>query len=114
MTDKQIKNKYRKLVTLDVDVRVGDGWDNIVDSALTTIATYCMTKPALNCKVNTIKEKFGALRIYHNANDSYINGVVNMANAISEKTCELCGNPGELYKDGCARVRCDLCKEAEL
>jgi hypothetical protein len=43
--------------------------------------------------VTQVKEKFGGLRFYYCGGDSYINGAVQLAEYLCEKTCEECGNP---------------------
>ena len=53
-----------------------------------------------------VKEKFGGLRFYYDGGDSYIDGVVAMAELMSERTCEECGNPGKLYTNGWHRTLC--------
>lgn len=53
-----------------------------------------------------IKEKFGTLRFYYTGGDSYISGLVDMAEAMSGSTCEVCGSPGKSNSDGWIRVLC--------
>jgi len=54
-----------------------------------------------------IKEKFGGLRFYYNGGDSTVKGIVAMAEAMSYRTCEVCGNVGEQRGGGWIRVLCD-------
>ena len=42
-----------------------------------------------------VKEKFGGLRFYYSGGDDYIRGLVDMAESMSYKTCEVCGSPGK-------------------
>ncbi len=42
-----------------------------------------------------VKEKFGALRIYHRGGDKYCEGMVDMAASWSWSTCEICGDGGK-------------------
>lgn len=53
-----------------------------------------------------VKEKFGGLRFYYTGGDDYINGVVAMAELMSERTCEECGDPGQLYTKGWHKTLC--------
>jgi len=53
-----------------------------------------------------VKEKFGGLRFYYTGGDDYINGVVAMAELMSERTCEECGDPGQLYIKGWHKTLC--------
>ena len=54
-----------------------------------------------------VKEKFGGLRFYYDGGDGYVSGVVNFAEALSERTCEVCGNPGVARGPGWVSTRCD-------
>lgn len=55
-----------------------------------------------------IKEKFGTLRFYYDGGDRYIRGLVTMAEALTERVCEKCGNPGKIRGGSWIRVTCDL------
>jgi hypothetical protein len=55
-----------------------------------------------------VKEKFGGLRFYYSGGDDYIRGVVDMAEEMSYSTCETCGSPGELRKNGWYQTLCDI------
>lgn len=43
-----------------------------------------------------VKEKFGTLRFYYKGGDQYIKGLVDMAEAMSAYTCEICGNKANI------------------
>jgi len=60
-----------------------------------------------------VKEKFGTLRLYGKAPsfDSYIGGVLRMAEAMSAVTCEMCGKPGKPTSGNWVKVRCEDCKD---
>jgi hypothetical protein len=62
-------------------------------------------------KFDQIKEKYGGLRIYFSGGDDYVEGLVSMAEAISYKVCEVCGNKGEANKGGWISVLCDKHRE---
>lgn len=53
-----------------------------------------------------VKEKFGTLRFYYDGGDDTIRGMVNMADSMSARTCETCGNPGKLHQRGWHYVAC--------
>jgi len=59
-------------------------------------------------RVTHVKEKYGTLRCYHNGGDAY-EALVDKAEALSEVTCELCGQQGVIRDDGWVMVRCDRC-----
>jgi len=54
-----------------------------------------------------IKEKFGTLRIYTSQLDPYIEGMIEMAEDMSEHICEKCGNKGRLYTINWHKTLCD-------
>lgn len=54
-----------------------------------------------------VKEKFGGLRFYTNGTDDVVNGMIRMAESLSYRTCEVCGNPGKLRKGGWMQTLCD-------
>ena len=58
-------------------------------------------------KFDQIKEKYGGLRIYFSGGDDYIEGLISMAEAISYKICEICGNKGEPNEGGWISTRCE-------
>ncbi len=57
-----------------------------------------------------VKEKFGTLRFYYGGGDSYVSGLVAMAESMSAVTCEECGVPGETGGDGWIATLCDSCR----
>ena len=57
--------------------------------------------------VSQIKEKFGTLRFYvDRATDKHHNYIA-MAEAMSARTCEVCGNPGHIRGKGWLYTACD-------
>lgn len=63
-------------------------------------------------KFDQIKEKYGGLRIYFSGGDEYVEGLVSMAEAISYKICEVCGNKGECNKKGWFTTLCESHRES--
>ena len=61
-------------------------------------------------KFDQIKEKFGGLRIYYSGGDDYVDGVIDMAEEMSYKICEVCGNAGKPNKGGWISTLCDNCR----
>ena len=54
-----------------------------------------------------IKEKFGTLRFYvDRASEKHYN-YITMAENLSARTCEVCGNPGKIYTDGWHQTLCE-------
>lgn len=104
---------------------VGDGWFNIVDkmcNSLLKLNNIQREKDLDNhCLLSQVKEKFGTLRVYvdiytHGSGDEYTQDVYNIiriAENESCKTCEVCGEPGEINRGGWLSVRCDACRKAK-
>jgi hypothetical protein len=64
-------------------------------------------------KFDQIKEKFGGLRIYFSGGDDYVEGVVGMAEEMSYKICEVCGNSGKPNKGGWITTLCNNCRNKD-
>lgn len=107
----------------------GDGWYDILSSLCFMIkqhednniwqteykqktdATY--TSDYYPVKFDQIKEKFGGLRIYFTGGDSYIEGLVSMAESFSYQICELCGERGKPNKGGWISTLCENCRNKD-
>jgi hypothetical protein len=61
-------------------------------------------------KFDQIKEKFGGLRIYFSGGDEYVEGLIAMAESISYKLCEVCGDRGSPNDGGWISTLCDNCR----
>jgi hypothetical protein len=92
---------------------VDDGWCDLLEKACARIAQALSREPGGVVRVRQIKEKFGTLRFYYgtkNLSDQTKKAVelaVDLAEARSKCTCEVCGNEGDLYdKDGYIMTRC--------
>ena len=88
----------------------GDGWYDLLDELCSKLEPYGVVAAQ-------IKEKFGGLRFYLEATPSdkwdEIHGYIHEAERKSYKTCELCGQPGDLKGGGWVRCRCDDCENSE-
>ena len=62
--------------------------------------------------IDQIKEKFGGLRFYYTGGlkekRQYIDGAIDMAESIADRTCESCGRFGERRPGAWIRTLCDL------
>jgi len=59
-----------------------------------------------------VKEKFGTLRFYYDGGDEYIHGLAAMAEAMSARTCESCGNPARSSNNGWITTMCQPCLDS--
>jgi hypothetical protein len=86
---------------------VGDGWRDLVETAIGRIATAVAAVPGGSLQIGQIKQKFGTLRVYLDNSLSLpdlvnvaIEEAIELAEARSACTCETCGNEGRLFKGG--------------
>lgn len=89
----------------------GDGWHGILRAACKKIADHERLAIARTFRFVQIKEKYGTLRLYHDGGDSYCDGVVDMAEAMSAVTCEQCGAPGKPNDGGWISTLCEGCRK---
>lgn len=81
---------------------------NCVLSNLEDPEPQCFPVPRkMNVVATQVKEKYGTLRFYVYGADEYIDGMIHMAEGISARTCETCGNPGKIRDGGWIRTLCD-------
>jgi len=84
----------------------GDGWLGILADLEQKFET--LNEPV---RVVQVKEKFGRLTVRTKRFTPQIAGWVGAAEAASEFTCEVCGNPGALgARNYWWSTRCDTCK----
>ena len=117
--DKQLCEKY-PLIFADRNANMSqtamcwgfecaDGWYNIIDTLCKAIQNHIDQCNVSQVVAVQVKEKFGGLRFYYDGGDDYIEGLVQMAEMISERTCEVCGNKSTLYQTGWHKILCIKC-----
>jgi hypothetical protein len=91
----------------------GDGWFNLIDAACKLISAYLKSQKTPHVlatfKWSQIKEKYGTLRLYGTSVDDYIAGIIDMAETLSGRVCEICGCPGKICGTGWLTTRCESC-----
>jgi hypothetical protein len=103
-------------------IAVGSGWWLIIEKLCESIQSHINWKNQQFEKyghgteipqvvVEQIKEKFGGLRFYYQGGDEYVNGMVRLAEAWADATCEVCGEPGKRRSGGWIRTLCDTHEE---
>ncbi len=98
---------------------VGPGWWPIIESLCANIQSRIdwwnqnrETRPVIEqVVVEQIKEKFGGLRFYYQGGDDEIHGMVRMAEAWADHSCEECGSPGKKRGGGWVKTLCDRHEE---
>lgn len=89
----------------------GDGWYDLIEELSEKLEPFGVVAAQ-------VKEKFGGLRFYldypkHLSDEDMekVREIKNEAEEKSYKTCENCGEPGELRRGGWIRTLCDKCEE---
>jgi hypothetical protein len=86
---------------------VDDGWRDLVETAIGRVANAVATAPVGSLHIRQIKEKFATIRIYWSgdrgltdAMNAAVDEAIELAEARSACTCEICGAPGRQFKFG--------------
>ena len=86
----------------------GEGWFKLIDQLSADITALDEKNGSTTIAVQ-VKEKFGGLRFYIQSGSDAIYDLIEEAEALSLKTCEQCGEPGELRGVGWVSTMCDKC-----
>lgn len=90
----------------------GDGWRDLILNLVNDL-----DRRGIKFGINQIKEKFGGLRFYYEAENQseekleLIHELVNAAEAVSYTICEQCGNGGKQRDGGWIKTLCDGCNK---
>ncbi len=90
------------------DGTVGDGWLPILDRLAGDLVLMGWDRD-----LHQVKEKFGTLRFYIGAGTEEMEARIDQAEDESARTCERCGEPGELRRGGWQKTLCDRCDGEE-
>lgn len=113
---KKMEEKYPKMFANPYGgFAVGPGWWPILERLCANIQHHIdwwnknrADRPVVKqVVVAQIKEKFGGLRFYYDGGDEKIDGMVRMAEAWADNTCEECGKPGKSRTGGWIKTLCD-------
>lgn len=75
---------------------VNDGWYSLLDVLCEELQRDTDQQGALQVVATQVKEKFGGLRFYVHAASDRQRAMIDLAEALSYRTCEQCGAPGVL------------------
>ena len=89
-------------------IETGDGWFKIIDQ-LSADITLLDEKNGTTTIAVQVKEKYGGLRFYVDSGSDAVYDLIVAAEEESLKTCEMCGEPGELRGVGWVSTMCDAC-----
>lgn len=79
-----------------------EGWNQLIKDCIEELIAAGWNK-----RVYQVKQKFGSLRFYTDSTQK-VDDIIDKYEALSEKTCEFCGEPGEIEasKTGWLRACC--------
>lgn len=86
----------------------GDGWFSLIDMLCRALQFSTDRNQAPQVVATQVKEKWGALSFYAKGANEWQRGAIAMAEAMSGRICEECGQPGRLLVDqnGVFLARC--------
>lgn len=85
----------------------GDGWFDLIDTLCERLQFWTDRNNAPQVVATQVKEKWGMLCFYYWGGNNEQSGMVDMAEALSERICEECGKPGRRLVHGAYMTRCD-------
>jgi len=88
------KNKSMKESLMCFGFECGDGWFELIYNLSKSITDYCNKNNIPVPEVSQVKEKFGSLRFHIRGANDDIYKMIQDAENISSKTCEICGRLG--------------------
>jgi hypothetical protein len=88
----------------------GEGWRGLIERACARIRAVVQVDGG-SFKATQIKEKYGTLRFYWDGAlspeaDAKVEEIIDLAEARSACTCEVCSEVGQLYGPGWLTTRC--------
>jgi hypothetical protein len=118
--EKQLFEKYPKIfrqkdlpmnqTCMCWGVSCADGWYDLIDNLCYAIQNHIDYKKLPQVEATQVKEKYGGLRFYVNHSDEYVSGLISMAESMSYKICEYCGNKGKSNSRGWITTLCEPCR----
>jgi len=122
--EEKLYNKYPELfVQKDWDMSktcmcwnfcCGDGWFYLLDNLCDSITSYCKSNDKEIPQVTQVKEKFGGLRFYTDGGNDLINGMIWLAEHMSDSICDGCGTTENVIRTGgWIRTVCVKCQSKE-
>jgi len=114
--EQQLKRRFPTLYPPHFTFYVADGWFDVLWALSDDLERMGLALPVRSkLNVQQVKEKFGALRFYVTHAPEEIRQRIQKAQADSERTCELCGQPGQIMvKSFFWAARCPACIEADI
>lgn len=92
-----------------------DGWYQIIYDVSAKLEALILQLPESerkNYRAVQVKEKFGGLRIYLRSATDEMDKLIGAAEDLSYQTCEMCGQPGQVFENNppWVRTHCEPCE----
>ena len=118
------RNKTMQESPMYFGISTGEGWFDLIDTLCGELQSHVNSQIVIRklskdaaTKVQVVaaqvKSKFSGLRFYVDGGDETTRGMINMAEAMSMKICEECGNRATVQTSGWIRNICEPCYEKE-
>lgn len=91
----------------DAEVTVGVGWQPLVEGLLDRLAGMSVVVPLVREKFGGLDAKVYPVGSWIHAEFDAMDGIKAPAKEAALRTCEACGAPGTMRRDGRWRTRCD-------
>lgn len=90
------RNKPKTHTNMCFGFTCGDGWFDLIDTLCERLQFWTNKTGASQVVAFQVKEKFGALRFYVKGEITREQqGMIDMAQRLSERLCDQCGCPGQ-------------------
>ena len=120
-----------KVTCMADGIQCNDGWYDLLDTLCHTMQRWCDGENTryitetdkyefvvegdpeyVQVVASQVKEKLGELRFYVDGGDATTQGIIQMAENMSSRICELCGNPAKTSRgSGWMHTTCDSCNK---
>jgi hypothetical protein len=101
----QLHTDYPLIFARQTRLDCGDGWFDLLDTLCWSLQTET-SNGGPQVVAGQVKEKFGGLRFYAGPCNNAQRGMIDMAQAVSFRICDVCGGRGRHIGPGVERTRC--------
>lgn len=110
--ENELKSLYPEMFSQEeLSFECGAGWYSILKRCILRIKEQDVLNQCVT-EALQIKEKYASLRFYVYSSSDEVDKIIQEAEEESEHTCEICGEPGTVNKEGYwKRLRCESCRK---
>lgn len=103
--EQQLRERYPNIFEREPAFECGDGWFDLIDT-LCGLLQAVTERGGPQVVAQQVKEKFGGLRFYTAGVNDEQDEMIELAEAMSQRICDVCGNQGKVYSQGWVGTRC--------